>query len=112
MLRKPTIFSGASIIVAAVVSAGIVAASDDHGWHENDSAYEMAREAVERGDALPLTEVRRHLSEIAPGKIVSTHYEHEFDRWVYEFKIVDPQGRLQKVHLDAHTGELVMKSDY
>ena len=112
MLRNPVIWLTFSVLAAAAVWAGGVTASDDDAWHEDGSAYEMAREALERGDALPLTEVRRHLSEIAPGKIVSTHYEHEFERWVYEFKIVDPQGRLQKVHLDAHTGELVMKSDY
>jgi len=101
-----------SAVAATAISVGMVVASDDEGWHEEGSAYEQAREAVEHGDALPLQEVRRRLNDIAPGRIVSTHYEYEFERWVYEFKIVDPEGRLQKVHLDARTGDLVMKSDY
>lgn len=99
-------------LAAAWFAAGVATASHDGSWHEEDSAYEQAREAVEHGEALPLHEVRQRLRETFPGKIVATHYEFEFERWVYEFKIVDPQGQLQKVHLDAKTGELVMKSDY
>ena len=85
---------------------------DEHGWREHESAYEQAREAVARGEALPLHQVREHLQRVAPGKIVATHYEYEFDRWVYEFKIIDPQGQLRKVHIDARNGELVKLSDY
>lgn len=112
MVRKRAARFLFSAIAIMAISAGIVAASDDEGWHEAGSAYEQAREAVEHGEALPLQEVRRRLNDIAPGRIVSTHYEYEFDRWVYEFKIVDPEGRLQKVHLDARSGDLVLKSDY
>ncbi|MCB1924785.1 MAG: PepSY domain-containing protein [Gammaproteobacteria bacterium] len=100
------------ICAAALLAVGSIAAPHEDGWHEEKSAYEMAREAVARGEALPLHDVRRRLQSVAPGKIVATHYEFEFERWVYEFKIVDRAGRLQKIHLDAKTGELVMQSDY
>ena len=112
MLRKRNIRMGFLVTVIALIAMAGIAAERDPGWHERDSAYEMAREAVTRGDALPLSEVRRRLHQVTPGKIVATHYEYEFERWVYEFKIVDPEGRLQKIHLDAHTGEFIMKSDY
>ena len=104
-------------IVFALISAVSLLAvpaicADEAAWHEHGSAYDQAREAVRLGHALPLNQVRAHLQRVAPGKIVATHYEFEFERWVYEFKIVDPQGRLRKVHLDALTGELVKVSDY
>lgn len=100
---------GLALVLLAPVAIGDTDASP---WREQGSAYEQAREAVRRGDALPLHRVRAYLRRVAPGKIVATEYEYEFDRWVYEFKIVDPQGRLRKVHLDARTGELVKVSDY
>lgn len=115
MSRNLSLKPGLSIIAIILLVVGGVATSHDSrdaGWNESTSAFEQAREAVEHGEALPLRDVRRRLHDIAPGKIVSTHYEYEFERWVYEFKIVDPEGRLQKVHLDAKTGELVKKSDY
>jgi uncharacterized membrane protein YkoI len=99
------------IIVSSVFTTDLVH-GEEADWHEHGSPYEQARAAVRRGQALPLPQIRAHLDQVAPGKIVATHYEFEFDRWVYEFKIVDPQGRLRKVHLDALTGELVKVSDY
>lgn len=96
--------------VLLAVSVGCLSAEPD--WHEHHSVYEQAREAVRRGEAMPLYQVIEHLERVAPGKIVATHYEFEYGRWVYEFKIVDPRGRLRKVHLDARTGELVEVSDY
>jgi uncharacterized membrane protein YkoI len=76
-------------------------------WEDDDRSYDRARRAVERGDVMPVVEVMRHLRARVEGDIVATEYEYEFGRWVYEFKVVDPQGRLRKVHVDAATGELV-----
>lgn len=103
---RTLLIAALSLVMTSSVSA------DDRTWHEQHSAYEQAREAVRLGRALPLNEVRQHLQRVAPGRIVATHYEFEFERWVYEFKILDPQGRLRKVHLDARSGELVKMSDY
>jgi uncharacterized membrane protein YkoI len=103
-----------SVLLVAVSSwtTNFAVRANETPWHEHGSAYEQAREAVRLGKALPLKQVRAHLQQIVPGKVVSTHYEFEFDRWVYEFKLIDPQGRLRKVHLDARTGELVKVSDF
>lgn len=77
------------------------------GWQDDNHSYDKARRAVERGDALPVTEVMRHLRANVQGDIVATDYEYEFERWVYEFKVVDKQGRLRKVHVDAATGAMI-----
>jgi uncharacterized membrane protein YkoI len=98
-------------ILGALLLASSAGLSGQYEWHEHDSAYDQARRAVSRGEALPLHTVRDYLHRAVPGKIVATNYEYEFDRWVYEFKIIDPQGQLRKVHIDARSGELVMVSD-
>lgn len=84
----------------------------EHDWHESHSSYHQARKAVRRGQAMPLQQALARLPEIMPGRVVNTEYEFEFERWVYEFKVIDTQGRLRAVHLDAKTGELVKVTDY
>ncbi len=76
-------------------------------WDDDDHSYDKARRAVASGEALPVTEVMKRLRAQVPGDVVATEYEYEFERWVYEFKVVDSRGHLRRVHLDAATGELV-----
>ncbi len=111
-MRKPSKRILGSWMLSCLLLAAAPAWNDQIDWNERDSAYELARRAVIRGEALPLRQVRDHLQRVAPGKIVATQYEFEFERWVYEFKIVDPQGQLRKVHIDARNGELVQVSDF
>jgi len=51
------------------------------------------------------------LRETIQGKLIATEYEYEFDRWVYEFTVIDMEGKLRRVHLDARSGELVQVTD-
>ena len=76
-------------------------------WADDDRSHDRARRAVERGAVLPVTELLRRLQERYPGDVVATEYEFEFERWVYEFKVIDDDGHLHKVHLDAATGRVV-----
>lgn len=99
--RLAVLLSGGVLITTAALSA------PPRSWDDDDHSYDKARRAVARGEALPVTEVMKHLRAQVPGDVVATEYEFEFERWVYEFKVVDPQGHLRKVHLDAATGELV-----
>lgn len=102
------------VLLAILLAAPLFVVADDRPgqeWHEGERSFELARQAVSRGEALPLQEVLRHLQRVAPGQVVATDYEYEFDRWVYEFRIVDGQGRIRKVHLDARSGELVEIAD-
>ena len=103
-------------ICLAMLALGVPAAPagsspETRQWGDDDHSHDQARRAVERGEALPVAEVLRHLRAQMPGDVVAIEYEYEFERWVYEFKVIDPQGRLRKVHLDAASGELIKVAD-
>ncbi|MCU7918768.1 MAG: PepSY domain-containing protein [Candidatus Thiodiazotropha sp. (ex Epidulcina cf. delphinae)] len=98
-------------LISGVLLLPLQSTADHPEWEDENNSHDQARRAVNRGDAMTLTRVIEHLRRIAPGQIVAVEYEHEFDRWVYEFKIIDTQGRLQKVHLDARSGELIQMAD-
>ncbi len=41
-----------------------------------------------------------------PGEVAGVEIEHEGGRWRYEFRVVDSQGRLFEVYVDARSGEI------
>ena len=76
-------------------------------WEDDDHAYDRARRAVDRGEALPITELLERLKTQVPGEVVGVEFERERGRWVYEFKIIDRGGRLLDVYVDAQTGTVL-----
>jgi uncharacterized membrane protein YkoI len=109
-----------TVLLAILVVAGLgltapsLVLSDHHydsQWHDDDHTHDRARRALSDGDALPVSELLQRLHAQVEGDVVATKYEHEYERWVYEFKIVKPNGNLEYVHMDARTGEIVDISD-
>lgn len=69
--------------------------------------YEMARDAVIRGEFLPLEEILAIVSRDHPGQIIEIELEYEDGVWEYEVELVTPDGRLIEIDLDAATGEIL-----
>lgn len=64
-----------------------------------------ARQAVERGDAAPFAYI---LSKVRPqikGEIVGEKLEQHQGVWLYEFRVIGPNGHMQFLHFRARTGE-------
>lgn len=108
--------------IAALLSLALLAGSTlfavadpdrrfDDSWRDEDRDHDRARRAVLHGEALPVSQMLERLHRLVPGEVVGTRYEFEYDRWVYEFKLITRDGMLQKVHLDARTGDLVEITD-
>jgi uncharacterized membrane protein YkoI len=66
--------------------------------------HDEARAAVERHDIRPLDEILAHLRDKIPGEIVRVTLERECGAWLYELRVVDAQGRVREVAVDATTG--------
>lgn len=69
--------------------------------------YEIAREAVARGEILPLAQVLATVQERHPGTVVEVELEYGLDSRVYEVELVTGDGRLIEVDVDAVTGLIV-----
>lgn len=73
--------------------------------------YEVARDAVSRGDFLPLDEILDIVATSHPGQLVELELETEDSIWVYEVEIVTPEGRLIEIDLNAATGQILGVED-
>lgn len=69
--------------------------------------YEFAREAVERGQILPLAEVLARLQTQHPGRVVEVELEQDDDMLIYEVELVTTDGRLIEVEIDATSGQIL-----
>jgi len=106
--RSVRILALAAVLALCTPRSGLTA---EPAWDEGDLSYDRARRAVRSGEAMPLPEAMARLRATIQGNLIATEYEYEFDRWVYEFTVIDMEGKLRRVHLDARTGELVQVTD-
>lgn len=73
--------------------------------------HDEAREAYERGEALPLARVLPLALAAVPGEILEIELERQRGRLVYEIEILARNGRVRKVILDARTGAVLGVED-
>jgi uncharacterized membrane protein YkoI len=78
------------VIIASIASALIVAP--------------VARAWAQSSVILPLETVVARIGESAQGTVVAVELEREKGRWVYEAKVIAPDGRLIEMYIDARTG--------
>ena len=92
-----------SLMLMALLAAPIAQASDkDH---------ERARQAVQAGQVMPLPAVLDKLSATHPGQVLEVELERKRkdgnDGWIYEIKLLQTDGQLVKLELDAKTAEVL-----
>lgn len=73
-------------------------ASDDHL---------EARRLKESGDILPLQTILDKLSGDYPGKVLEVELENEHQRVYYEVEILDDQGLVHEISVDARSGDII-----
>lgn len=96
-----------SALALAMLLAGPAPAraDDDHGSDDHD----RARAAVAAGEVMPLQAVLARLRTRHPGEVLEVELEQDHGRWRYEIKLLQPDGALRKLKLDARTGELLQR---
>ena len=74
--------------------------ADDH-----DEAYELLRS----GEILPLEKILEISREQVQGRILEVELEHEDELLIYELEVLDKQGIVWEIKVDATTGTIIEK---
>jgi len=69
--------------------------------------HERARAALEAGQIRPLSELLSEVERRFRGRVIEAELELDDGQWLYEIKILPPNGQLFTVDLDAATGALI-----
>ena len=72
-----------------------------------DEGQAAARKLSDAGEILPLEKISASAKAIKPGQILETELERKGTRYIYEVEILDAQGQVWEVKLDARTGQLI-----
>ena len=64
-----------------------------------------ARQAVKRGDAAPFADILRKVRPLIMGEIVGQKLEQHQGVWLYEFRVIAPNGHMRYLHFRARTGQ-------
>lgn len=72
----------------------------------DDDDYDFALQAVRDGKALPLSQLQEIVSARYPGDIINIGITRKHDKLLYEFKVLQPSGRLTEIEMNARTGNV------
>ncbi|HEY6023988.1 MAG TPA: PepSY domain-containing protein [Pseudolabrys sp.] len=72
----------------------------------DDLRHEDVRRAVETGEIRSLADIIAAVRGKLPGEVAGVEIERKDGHWRYEFRVVDGQGRLFDVYIDARNGEI------
>ncbi|WP_246296740.1 PepSY domain-containing protein [Allochromatium humboldtianum] len=77
--------------------------------------HERAREARLRDEIRPIAEILHHIGEQIPGQVIGLELEREKRTgqpvWIYEIKILTPDGRRLEIEVDARDGHILELED-
>ncbi len=93
-----------ALVLAVAMAATKPAGADQVG-------HERARRLVQEGKIKPLQEIVDMLREKVPGRVLETELEEDDTGLVYDFKILQPGGRIQEVEVLAATGRSLKIED-
>jgi len=72
-----------------------------------DESYLEARRLAAEGRILPLETIQKEIHAVQPGEILEVELEHDDHRILYEIEVLDAQGWVHKLKIDAVTGRIL-----
>jgi uncharacterized membrane protein YkoI len=102
------------VFVALVLLLGTLSFGMSTGLadkQDKKKEHEMVREALQRGEVLPLVKILAIANQQVPGDVIEVELEQEKVGLIYEIKILTGNGRVREVKIDARTGNVVKIED-
>lgn len=91
----------ALLFLALGLAAGGLLHADDRDDHE------LARQALERGQVLPLRTVLDKVEREYQGQVLKVEFEEDDGRFYYEIRLLQKDGRMAKLEVDASDGRVL-----
>ena len=73
----------------------------------DESDHDRARQALEQGKVLPLRTVLDKVEREYGGQAIKIEFEQEDGRFVYEIRLLQTDGRVVKLEVDAVNGKVL-----
>ncbi len=90
----------APLLMAALAASGTAP-------HAGEGDHERARRALERGEVLPLRSVLEQVERTQQGQVLKIEFERDDGRYVYEIRLLQSDGRVAKLKVDAVDGRVL-----
>ncbi|GAA0650164.1 PepSY domain-containing protein [Brevundimonas lenta] len=97
--------------VAAVVLLAAVAPAAPAFAGTSEEDHVAAREALRRGEILPLARILAITARHVPGDVIDVELDREDGQWRYEVKVLTSTGRVREVKLNARDGAVLEIED-
>jgi uncharacterized membrane protein YkoI len=101
--RKPMNLRADAALLALVA---VLTMAAPPALRADERARDEVRQAVQRGEIRSLADILTAVRGKLPGEIAGVEIEHKDGRWLYEFRVVDDNGRLFEVYVDARTAAI------
>lgn len=75
--------------------------------HADERDHELAREALQQGQVLPLRQVLDKVEREYQGQVLKIEFERDDGRYVYEIRLLQKDGRMAKLKVDAVDGRVL-----
>jgi uncharacterized membrane protein YkoI len=92
-----------ALLLSLAALAVAPAAHADRGRDDHDAA----RQAYQRGEILPLSQILQRVLKVAPGEVLEVELEEDDGRMIYEIEILEGSGRVLEVEIDARSGAVL-----
>ena len=90
-----------ALLAVLACALGLPAWAHGHGDHD------LARQALEHGRVLPLRTVLDKVEHDYQGQVLKIEFEQEDGRFIYEIRVLQRDGRMAKLKVDAVDGRVL-----
>lgn len=101
LMKKVFVFA-LGIALVLPLADGAAARSRDR-----DRDQDLAREALQRGEVLPIARILELVAQHLPGDVIEVQLDERRGQLEYEIRVLTPTGRVRELVLDARTGAFV-----
>lgn len=99
--------SGSVLKTIVLAFAAALATGESAVAQPVDYDHVAAREALRRGEVLPLSHILAVAQGAVPGDVVLVRLIRQEYGWRYRVRILTESGRLRLVRIDAATGRII-----